>query len=75
VTVKEKLGILRGDTAGRGDVRDFDGYSRETAEVLNDPRSRRRVISIVERLKANQKAMLAKEEDEDEDGGGEQAAG
>lgn len=56
VAVKEKLGILDGEQR-RGDVSDFEGYSKETAELLSEPKARRRVVSLVERLAQNERAI------------------
>ncbi len=46
ITAKEKAGL----GTKTKDIRDLKGYSQETARVLSRPDSRRRVISIVERL-------------------------
>lgn len=49
--VKKDLGIAGGPHRKKSlEIRDLKGYSRKTAEVLSRPESRRRVISIVERI-------------------------
>jgi hypothetical protein len=74
VAVKEKMGVLDGERV-TGDVKDFKGYSRETAEVLSQPGPRRRVISIVERIAENERARLAAATAEPEADEENQAAG
>lgn len=48
---KEERALQALDSGLSNDMLDIRGYSEETAEVLSKPDSRRRVISIVERLK------------------------
>ena len=48
ITAKEKIGLL-GNSKSK-EIKDLRGYAKKTAEVLSRPDSRRRVISIVERI-------------------------
>lgn len=71
VSVKEKMGVLDGESA-KGDVRDFEGYSKDTAEVLSNSKSRHRVVSLIDRLKKNERDWAEAQQreaegDEDED--------
>ncbi len=50
--VRKDLGLVGDRAAGKARaILDLRGYSEETARVLSRPDSRRRVVSIVERIK------------------------
>lgn len=49
VDIKEKLGLFDGDEKFR-ETLDIKSYSDKTAEVLNKPESRRRIVSLLERI-------------------------
>jgi hypothetical protein len=60
VAVKEKLGLIDGDSKFR-DQLDIKGYSENTTEVLSNPESRHRVIALIERIKRNEEKKQKEE--------------
>lgn len=69
VAVKEKLGLIDGDSKFR-DQLDLKGYSDDTVKVLSNPESRHRVVSLVERIKRNEEKKREKEAKETKESAG-----
>ena len=62
LSIKEKSGLIGTEAAISGNVRDLGSYARETAEVLQRPSSRRRIVSLVERFRRLEDSSFDEEE-------------